>query len=53
MNDFGYQKIDDYCDEKTERLAALYKETLTLLGEDPAREGLLATPTREIGRAHV
>ena len=46
VNDFGYRKIDDYCDEKTERLAALYKETLTLLGEDPAREGLAATPVR-------
>ena len=46
VNDFGYRKIDDYSDEKTERLAALYKEALTLLGEDPTREGLAATPVR-------
>ena len=42
----GYRKIDNYSDDTTARLAALYKETLSVLGEDPEREGLLATPVR-------
>lgn len=42
----GYRKIDNYSDDTTSRLAALYKETLSVLGEDPEREGLLATPVR-------
>lgn len=32
--------------EKTEELATHYREVLTLLGEDPTREGLEKTPTR-------
>lgn len=31
---------------KVERIAELYREILTLVGEDPEREGLLKTPTR-------
>lgn len=35
-----------YNDEITERLAAVYKDVLKDLGEDPTREGLLKTPER-------
>ena len=35
-----------YNDELTERLAAVYKEVIKDLGEDPNREGLLKTPER-------
>ena len=33
-------------EEKIERLKALNEEILTLLGENPQREGLLKTPER-------
>ena len=42
----GYVKIDRYNPEKVARIAAHYEEILTLLGEDPARQGLLKTPER-------
>lgn len=45
-SDGSYQKIERFDDEKTTRLAELYRETLTLLGEDVEREGLLKTPLR-------
>lgn len=32
--------------EKVEKLVGHYKEILSLLGEDPEREGLLKTPER-------
>ena len=35
-----------YNDEITERLAAVYKDVLSDLGENPNREGLLKTPER-------
>ena len=35
-----------YNDEITERLAAVYKDVLSDLGENPKREGLLKTPER-------
>jgi len=37
-------------DELTAKLGELVSETLTLIGEDPERSGLLKTPTR-VGRA--
>ena len=40
MNEFKYN------DEITERLAAVYKDVIKDLGEDPNREGLLKTPER-------
>ena len=52
MNDFnngtirGYEKEEKYNSEITEQLAEHYKAILTLLGEDPEREGLLKTPER-------
>jgi GTP cyclohydrolase I len=33
-------------EERTERLASLYKEIITLLGENPDRQGLMDTPER-------
>ena len=42
----GYVKSEEYNDKTTEELAKHYKETLSLIGEDPEREGLLKTPER-------
>lgn len=36
----------EFDQEKTEKLAAHYKEIISLLGEDAGREGLLKTPER-------
>ena len=45
-SDFGYQRVDKFNDERTEKLTGLYKEVLENLGEDVDREGLLKTPLR-------
>ncbi len=45
-NGSGYTKIERWNDETTERLTELYKEVLSLIGENPEREGLLKTPLR-------
>ena len=42
----NYKKIDEYNPEVTKKLAEHYKQTLTLLGEDAMREGILKTPER-------
>lgn len=42
----AYKKIEDYDDKIMPELTHHYRETLTLLGEDPSREGLLKTPER-------
>ena len=42
----SYQKEEIFEDRVTEELAGHYREILRLLGEDPAREGLLKTPLR-------
>ena len=42
----GYSRIDYFDDEKTEKLAEIYKNVLALLGEDPERKGLNLTPVR-------
>ena len=42
----NYKKIDEYNLEITKKLAEHYKQTLTLLGEDAMREGILKTPER-------
>jgi len=42
----AYKKIDQYDDNVTSDLVKNYKQALSLLGEDPEREGLLKTPER-------
>jgi len=42
----AYKKIDQYDDNVTANLVKNYKQALSLLGEDPEREGLLKTPER-------
>ena len=41
-----YEKIDQYNLQKINKLASHYREVLTLIGEDPDREGLEKTPER-------
>ena len=41
-----YERRDVYDAETTDRLAALAREHLALIGEDPDREGLVKTPER-------
>ena len=45
-NNEGYVRQDNYPEETTRSLAAHYREILSLLGEEPEREGLLKTPER-------
>ena len=45
-NGNGYTKVERWNDKTTERLTELYKEVLSLIGENPEREGLLKTPLR-------
>jgi GTP cyclohydrolase I len=42
----GYERIDIYNEEDVNQLSAHYKEILTIVGEDPSREGLEKTPER-------
>ena len=42
----AYKKIDQYDDNVTADLVKNYKQALSLLGENPEREGLLKTPER-------
>lgn len=42
----GYKNEEIYDGAVTEKIAAHYADILRLLGEDPAREGLLKTPER-------
>lgn len=42
----GYIKIDRYNPGKIAQIAGHYSEILSVLGEDPARDGLLKTPER-------
>jgi GTP cyclohydrolase I len=41
-----YQKIDSYCQKTTEKLAENYKSIISLIGENPEREGLQDSPER-------
>ncbi len=46
-NEFeGYKKIDGYNATQTEELSKHYKKVLSLIGENPEREGLVDTPMR-------
>ena len=42
----NYRRQDIYDPERIEKLSYHYREILSLLGEDPTREGLLKTPER-------
>lgn len=42
----AYQKVEQYDERITSGLTGNYRDALTLLGEDPDREGLLKTPER-------
>lgn len=42
----AYKKIEQYDEQVTEELMKNYQQSLSLLGEDPTREGLEKTPER-------
>jgi GTP cyclohydrolase I len=42
----AYKRIEQYDEKITNALAKNYKDSISLLGEDPAREGLEKTPER-------
>ncbi len=42
----AYKRIEQYDEDVTEKLMNNYRETISLIGEDPNREGLLKTPER-------
>jgi GTP cyclohydrolase IA len=42
----AYSKVEQYEDKITSQLIENYKQTISLLGEDAGREGLLKTPER-------
>jgi len=46
FDDFSYQRSDNYSPQKVARLGELYKQVLSVLGEDTNRDGLLKTPER-------
>ncbi|MEE1098333.1 MAG: GTP cyclohydrolase I FolE [Alistipes sp.] len=41
-----YSREEKYADDRVKKLAHHYREILTLLGEDPEREGLIKSPER-------
>jgi GTP cyclohydrolase I len=42
----AYSKVEQYDEKITSALTEVYRKSLSLLGEDPQREGLLKTPER-------
>ncbi len=42
----GYERIDAFNEESTQKLAEHYKQILKIIGEDTKREGLDKTPER-------
>ncbi len=42
----GYQRVDNYDEEQTEKLSGNYRQILETIGEDLSRDGLLKTPER-------
>jgi len=45
-SNMAYKKIEQYDEHTTNELIENYRNSIALLGEDPAREGLLKTPER-------
>ncbi len=45
-NDLLYHREEKFSEERIEKLAGHYEQIISLLGEDPEREGLLKTPER-------
>jgi len=45
-DDAGYIRLERYDDEKIKRMGELYKEIISIMGEDTEREGLRRTPLR-------
>ncbi len=45
-NEIGYERLDQWNPEITNKLTAHYEEIIKLLGEDISREGLVKTPIR-------
>jgi GTP cyclohydrolase I len=45
-NTNGYERIDSFDDESTRKLGKHYREILSIIGENPDREGLNKTPER-------
>lgn len=48
----GYNKIETWNTETVTEIATMYKRILTLIGEDPEREGLEKTPVRVAKALH-
>lgn len=46
MEEKNYTRIDEYNQQRLEKMQEHVREMLTLLGEDPQREGLVKTPER-------
>ena len=44
--DKGYTRVDRWNEKSTNKIAKLYKEILSLMGENPDRHGLEGTPLR-------
>jgi len=42
----SYNRLEKFDDKQTSGLMESYRQTLSLIGEDPAREGLVKTPER-------
>ena len=42
----SYKRTEEYCEEEISGLMKNYREVISLLGEDPDREGLKKTPER-------
>lgn len=42
----AYNKVEKYDEKVTSGLTEIYSKTISLLGEDPEREGLIKTPER-------